>query len=101
MGFLIFIDLGSFIELDFKFVVSNGIGFSSNGYGLINNGYGFISNGNGFYSNGNGYYSNENGFSSNGKGKGVFVEENFILKFFLSGKLENGECLVSVKVMVV
>lgn len=94
-------DSGSLTELDLKLAVSNGIGSSSNGYGLINNGHGSTSNGNGFHSNGNGYHSNENGSSSNGKGKGVPAEENPTLKPSLSGKLENGECLVSAKVMAV
>lgn len=101
-------DSGSLTELDFKNVVSNGTGSSSNGNVSNSNGHGSTSNGNGSSSNGNGFISKENGNSSNGngyysngKGKGVPAEEIPTLKSSSSGNLENGECLVSAKVMAI
>ena len=82
-------------------VISNGNDSISNGNGSISIGNGFISNGNGSISNGNGPVSNGNGLSSNGKGKAVHAEESPTLKSSGSGKLENGEGLVSAKVMAV
>jgi hypothetical protein len=90
-------DSGSLTELD----LSNGNGTLSNGHVYTSNGNGSISNGNGSISNGNGSTSNGNDPSSNGKGKGVQVDESPTLKQSGSGKLENGECLVSAKVMAV
>jgi len=101
-------DSGSLTELDLKHAVSNGIGSCSNGNGSISNGHGPTSNGNDYSCNGNGSNSNENGISSNGngsssdgKGKSVPAEEIPTLKPSFSGKLENGECLVSAKVMAI
>lgn len=105
-------DSGSFTDLDLKHVLSNGIGCSSNGNGSSSNGNGSISYGHGSTSNGNGYSihgngyengssSNGNGCSSNGKGKAVPELEIPTLKPSLSGKIENGEGLVSAKVMAV
>lgn len=94
-------DSGSLTELDLKNVVSNGIGSGSNDNVSISNGHVSTSNGNGYSSNGNGFNNNENGYCSNGKGKSVPAEEIPTLKSSSSGNLENGECLVSAKVMAI
>lgn len=90
-------DFASPTELD----LSNGNGSLSNGHGSTSNGNGYSSNGNVPISNGNDSSSNGNDSSSNGKGKAVYAEESPTLKPSGSGKLENGECLVSAKVMAV
>ncbi|XP_024399208.1 P-loop NTPase domain-containing protein LPA1 homolog 1 [Physcomitrium patens] len=51
--------------------------------------------------NGDGSFNNGNGSSSNGNGKGLQADEYPSLRPSGSGKLENGECLVSAKVMAV
>lgn len=97
-------DSGSLTELDLSNgngTLSNGHGSTSNGNVYTINGNGSISNGHGSISNGRGSISNGNGSSSNGKGKGMRAEEGPTLKPSGSGKLENGECLVSAKVMAV
>ncbi|KAG0593754.1 hypothetical protein M758_UG016100 [Ceratodon purpureus] len=68
----------------------------------LSNGNGALSNGHGSTSNGHVYICNGNGSISNGNGKGVHFEESPTLKSSGSGgKLENGDCLVSAKVMAV